>query len=216
MKLYFVGMFTVVTLFFCSVTKSEAVSSSNIQCLAIGSDAKLTSSLPKTKPIVIKSRSDICEAGYEFTPYEQDMIDGFISTPPIELGLHAVNNIYSVSFLDGKSELVGQLPVSSEKISNHIYEDFLQEGGSIYRKEYKITKTAVLIEPIQLELLVNGTLCKDDPLNVWQTELNTASKCLKTTIAKPSKPLCIIHENDKAKLTKRGACHKLELFFSNK
>jgi hypothetical protein len=60
---------------------------------------------------------------------------------PEEIGLHAKNILYWVSFRTGRAREIGELPISATKINKFIYADTSQEGA-LCRLVWNLTSKA--------------------------------------------------------------------------
>ncbi|MDP1681561.1 MAG: hypothetical protein Q8L39_07270, partial [Burkholderiales bacterium] len=164
----------------------------------------------QTNPVILKSRGDVCEAGFEFTAAPSQSLTGLLIAAPTELGLRAKNIVYRVSFLDGSAVRIGELPASAERTGNGKFLDVYQGGGSVFLDRYDVSSNLVKLSPVSLELILDGRLCIQRKNDVWNMETGSKKSCSKIATANFASPLCLVHKAGKARLSPRLACKELE------
>lgn len=195
---------------FSGFTHASVVETQNVSCSQSGNDAKLAHTNLQTIPVVLRERSDVCEAGFEFLPNPGQPLAGIVLAAPTELGLRAKNIVYRVSFQDGSATRIGELPISSVRTVGGFFLDVFQESGSVFLDRYELGSNSVKHSPVSLELALNGRFCIQHKDDVWNMETSSNKLCGKIARASFTSPLCLIHETGKARLSPRLACKELE------
>lgn len=181
-----------------------------ISCVSSGNAVRLFHINAAAKPVLLKDINDVCEAGFEFHSDADQTLTGIVVTVPSELGLRAKNSLYRVSFKEGTALLIGELPVSSERIGAGVYLDVFQEGGSIFLDRYNVTSDLVRLAPASLELVLDGRLCVQRKDDVWNMDTSIKKSCSQIILASFKSPVCLAHKIGKAKLLPRLACKEIE------
>jgi len=181
-----------------------------LSCTPVGNDAMLFHASRQDKPVQLKGRGDVCEAGLEYIPAPGQTLTGIVLAAPTELGLRAKTDVYHISFQDGSAVRIGDLPASSERTVAWRFVDVFQEGEAVFLDRYDVTPSLVKRRPVSLELMFDGRLCVQHKDNVWNMETGEKRTCSKIVGASFANPLCIIHETGKARLGPRLACKELE------
>lgn len=181
-----------------------------LTCSENGPDAILTHVNQQETQVTLPNRRDVCEAGFEFMPDKGQPLTGLVLAAPIELGLHAKNTVFRVSFQDGMAKRLGELPVSAVHTSSGSFVDVFQEGGSVFLERYEVSTTQIKRTDAALELVIDGHICVQQKNDVWIIEISDGRSCRKRIVASASKPRCVVHEDSKAMLSPRQACKELE------
>ena len=198
------------TIAFSSFSHASEFNVQTVSCSSSGSDAKLTYANRLSTPVILKGRGYMCETGFEFLSHRNQKLAGILLVAPTELGLRAKNIVYQISFQDGSANIIGELPVSSERTGDARFLDVFQEGGSAFLDRYDITSNGVSRNPITLELVFDGRLCVQHKEDVWNLETGGKKTCTKIATASFEGPVCLVHKTGKARLSSRRACKPLE------
>ena len=198
------------TVIFGSTAHASEVRVQAVSCSPSGGDARLSHANNQATPVVLKNRSDVCTAGFEFLPDPGQMLSGIVLAAPSELGLRAKNFVYRISFQDGSVVHIGELPVSSEQADDGSFWDVFQEGGSVFLNKYEVASREIRLRPVSLELVLDGCVCIQRKNDVWNIETGVKKPCKKIAVASFTSPLCLVHEGGKARLSPRLACKELE------
>lgn len=185
----------------------------DISCAVNGKDAQLFFFKSNTAPVTITSRADICAMGFEYFPSRGNPIAGILLSAPIELGLKAKNNVYRISFENGVSKIIGELPVTAEQIAEDVFQDIFQEGGSIFLNMYTITSDRLELAPRSYEMVFDGVLCIHSDGRVTLKGISNSTSCSNIRRATSETPLCVAHNASNARLTSMRECKKLEAKF---
>jgi hypothetical protein len=174
---------------------------------AFGSTLALASK--KGRPVFLQDRIDTCAAGFEFLESCPDSATGLLLLPPKELGLNSQRSVSAISFESGNITPIGEIPSSSEVISYGVFEDTVQQGGSIYRTRYYVDSGKILVDSNSLELVLTGYVCTKSDVDSQAIEMPPESGCKNVTAANFTNPICIVHEGASSRVAAKSFCEKL-------
>lgn len=192
---------------------AHAATAAELQCRVVegdgvGDGAGLSLKDLPGKELVIRRRADVCGAGVVFVPEAGQPRRGLLLLAPKELGLRARNEVWRVNFDDPSQLRLGELPVSAEPVSPGVYQDLVQEGGSMFLQRYLVGAEAVVPADDSVELVFDGELCVDKPAAVFVRGIGNGP-CRQRQKLSMAKPACVQHRAGAASLVPAKACEPL-------
>jgi hypothetical protein len=141
MKINYHSFTLIFSICFLNLIPTTSSRAQSITCIANGQDAHFIQKSTNAVPVVLAGQSEACNHAYSFELYKKNLMQGVLTLAPEEIGLHAKNILYWVSFRTGRAREIGELPISATKINKFIYADTSQEGA-LCRLVWNLTSKA--------------------------------------------------------------------------